>query len=147
VHLTNEEESRRDVGADACLKTPVHPGSTLLRLAIRRNLVSFPSQVPTFLRQPPPNMQWQIVLLFFIGGWSKAKIAARFNVSRHLIWNSLNEWSMRALALGCVQIIDAEGFAMCCRVPSDGRDNPLLAQVRSRENNGRAEEQLPHAVA
>jgi Homeodomain-like domain len=60
-------------------------------------------------------MQWRIVLLFFVRGWSAAKIAARFNVPRHAIWKILNGWSVRALALGYVQIIDPVAFAACCR--------------------------------
>jgi hypothetical protein len=55
-------------------------------------------------------------LLFFVRGWSSARIAARFHVPKHRILKSLNEWSFRALALGYVQIIDPEAFEECCEV-------------------------------
>lgn len=98
------------------LQTPVHPGSETLRRAVRANIVSFPSQIPTLLKQPSADMQWRVVLLFFVRGWSASRIAARFNVPRHRIWKTLNGWSVRALALGFVQVIDPEAFAECCHL-------------------------------
>ncbi len=96
--------------------TPVHPGSETLRRAIRGNIVSFPSQIPTLLKCPPAVTQWRIVLLFFVRGWSSSKIAARLSVPRHRIWKILNGWSVRALALGYIQVIDPEAFAACCHL-------------------------------
>jgi hypothetical protein len=61
-------------------------------------------------------MQCRVVLLFFVHGWSSIDIAARFDVPKHLVWGILNDWSVRALALGCIQVIDPEGFDICCRV-------------------------------
>jgi hypothetical protein len=98
------------------LQTPVHPGSETLRRAVRGNIVSFPSQIPTLLKQPSADMQWRAVLLFFVRGWSASRIAARFNVPRHRIWKILNGWSVRALALGYVQVIDPQAFAACCHL-------------------------------
>ena len=98
------------------LPTPVHPGSETLRRAIRANIVSFPSQIPTLLKCPPADTQWRIVLLFFIRGWSSSKIGARFSLPRHRIWNILNGWSVRALGLGYIQVIDPEAFAACCHL-------------------------------
>jgi hypothetical protein len=60
-------------------------------------------------------MQWRVVLLYFVRGWSSVKIAGRFNVPKHRIRKTLNQWSVRALALGYVQVIDQEAFAACCR--------------------------------
>lgn len=99
--------------------TPVHPGNFALRRAIRGNIVSFPSQVPALLKQPAADTQWRVVLLFFIRGWSSAEIARRFDVPRHRISEMLNDWSIRALALGYLQVIDAEAFRSCCRVDSE----------------------------
>jgi hypothetical protein len=92
----------------------LHPGSVALRQAVRRNAVSFPSQIPILLKQPRADMQWRLVLLFFLRGWSSTKIAARFKVPKHIIRESLTSWSMRALALGYIQVIDPEAFAACC---------------------------------
>jgi hypothetical protein len=101
---------------EARLKTPVHPGCAVLRRAVRGNLVSFPSQIVAFLKSPPADMQCRVVLLFFVHGWSSIDIAARFDVPKHLVWGILNDWSVRALALGCIQVIDPEAFDICCRV-------------------------------
>ena len=96
--------------------------------AVRANIVSFPSQIPTLLKQPSADMQWRVVLLFFVRGWSASRIGARFNVPRHRIWKTLNSWSVRALALGYVQVIDPEAFAA---VPPSGR------RVRNRSQRRR----------
>ena len=112
MHLLNErQEARR--------KTPVHPGCAVLRRAVRGNIVSFPSQIQAFLRRPTADMQCRVVLLFFVRGWRSVDIATRFNVPKHVIWGVLNEWSVRALALGYIQVIDAEAFAACCRMDDE----------------------------
>jgi hypothetical protein len=114
MHSMDDRKNALNVHAGERLQTPLHSGSAVLRRALRRNIVSFPSQIPVFLKQPPADMQWRMVLLYFIRGWSSVKIAARFNVPTHWIRKSLNEWSVRALALGFVQVIDPEAFAACC---------------------------------
>ena len=116
-------------------KTPVHPGSGMLRRAIRGNIVSFPSQVPSFPKGSEADMQWRMVLLFFVRGWRVANLAERFHVPNHRVWKLLNEWSLRALALGYVQVIDAEAFEACCRGDAErGTDHETeevrLAEVR-----------------
>lgn len=121
--MMDEKRTPTDLHSDERLQTPVHPGSETLRRAIRKNIVSFPSQIPALLKQPPADTQWRIVLLFFVRGWNSGKIAARFNVPRHRIWKILNGWSVRALALGYVQVVDPEAFAACCRVDVEyGKD-------------------------
>ena len=109
----DDRKNAWEIHTEERLQTPLHSGSAVLRRALRRNVVSFPSQIPVFLKQPPADMQWRMVLLYFIRGWSSVKIAARFNVPTHWIRKSLNEWSVRALALGFVQVIDPEAFAAC----------------------------------
>jgi hypothetical protein len=94
--------------------TPLHPGCGNLRRAIRGNIVSFPSQVPILVNRPSADMQRRAALLYFVRGWSTSKIAKRFSVPKHRIWTLLNEWSIRALAIGYVQVIDPEAFAACC---------------------------------
>lgn len=118
MHLVNRRQEAR-------LKTPVHPGCAVLRRAVRENIVSFPSQIVAFLRNPPADMQCRVVLLFFVHGWSSVDIAARFNVPKHLVWGVLNDWSVRALALGYIQVIDPDAFDACCRV-----DEPVQEGVR-----------------
>jgi hypothetical protein len=125
-------------------KTPVHPGCAVLRRAVRGNIVSFPSQIPALLRHPSADMQSRVILLFFVRGWSSIDIGARFHVPKHVIWGILNDWSVRALALGCIQVIDPEAFATCCRVDDEygtdrGSNRFVSALVR--------EEVQVHAVA
>jgi hypothetical protein len=114
--LLDENRNTAAIDSEAGLKTPVYPGSAALRRALRANIVCFPSRIPILLKQPAADMQWRTVLLFFVRGWSAARIAARFQVPKHRILKSLNEWSSRALALGYVQIIDPEAFEACCQV-------------------------------
>jgi len=57
-----------------------------------------------------------MVLLYFVRGWSLEDIARRFHMPKHRVWKSLNAWSVRALALGYVQVIDPEAFAAQCRM-------------------------------
>ena len=116
MHVVMDEKRNVLDISEERLQTPVHPGSETLRRAVRGNIVSFPSQIPTLLKQPSADMQWRVVLLFFVRGWSASRIAARFNVPRHRIWKTLNGWSVRALALGYVQVIDPEAFAACCHL-------------------------------
>ena len=114
------------VASEAGLKTPVNPYIGALRRALRRNIVSFPSpsRIPVFLPQPAADMQWRMVLLYFVRGWSSVRIAARFGVPKHRIRNGLKEWSSRALAVGYVQIVDPEAFAACCQVDVEFRSPP-----------------------
>jgi hypothetical protein len=120
MHIVNRRQEAR-------LKTPVHPGCAVLRRAVRENIVSFPSQIAPFLRNPPADMQCRVVVLFFVHGWSSVDIAARFNVPKHLIWGVLNDWSVRALALGYIQVIDPEAFDTCCRVDELAREEVFHA--------------------
>jgi len=89
----------------------LHPGNAMLRRAIQENLVSFPSQIPVFSKQARPEMQWKAVLLFFVRGWPICDISARFGVGTHRISKVVDEWATRAIALGYIQVIDAERFA------------------------------------
>ena len=105
--------------APAGLLASVHPGMAVLRRAIRANAVSFPSHVPILLKQPSAEMQWRSVLLYFVCGWTSTAIAARFNVPVHRVCHLLNQWAVRAAALGYIQVIDSEAFATCCHVRVD----------------------------
>jgi hypothetical protein len=111
----DEKRNVANVVSDSRSKTPLHPGSVALRRAVRRNIVSFPSQIPVFLKQRPAGIEWRAVLLFFVRGWSSPRVAARFHVPVHQIWQILEDWSVRALALGYVQVIDQAAFEECCR--------------------------------
>jgi hypothetical protein len=146
----DEKRNNPEIHGAERLKTPIHPGSGILRRAIRMNIVSFPSQIPSFPKGSQADMQWRMVLLFFVRGWSVAKIAERFQAPRHRVWKLLNEWSVRAMAQGHVQVIDPEAFAVCCRDDVEfgiGHDieEVRLAEVKPLVKCGR--QALPDAAA
>jgi hypothetical protein len=114
--MLDEKRDAPESYSEPLLQAPIHPGSKLLRRAVRRNIVSFPAQVPAFAKQPPDGAQWRMVLLYFVRGWNLRDIAARFKVPPHCVCQILNNWSVRALALGYVEIIDPEAFSECCRI-------------------------------
>jgi len=76
-----------------------------LRKAVRANRVSFPSQVPQFVRNAPPGLQCHSVQLYFLSGWSCQDIATRYGFSRFYIWQIVSEWKRYAVALGFIQEI------------------------------------------
>jgi putative transposase len=76
-----------------------------LRLAVRGNLVSFPSQVPVFERHDRPDLQRKVVQLYFVLGWSCGSIAKRYGVNRQRVGQILRTWQRRAVEMGYVQHI------------------------------------------
>ena len=76
-----------------------------LQEAIRANLVTFPSQVPVFIKHAPGQQQCHMVLLYFVRGWSCDRIARRYGVTRQHIWQIVSEWRRHAVALGYLQVI------------------------------------------
>jgi hypothetical protein len=136
MQLVDEKE-------EASWKAPIYPGSAVLRRAVRQNIVSFPSQIQAFLRRPAADMQCRVILLFFVRGWTSIQIAMRFNVPKHVIRGILNDWSVRALALGYIQVIDPEEFAICCRMDDEYGTN----RETDRFVSAPAREEVLHAVA
>jgi hypothetical protein len=76
-----------------------------LRGKIRRNRVSFPSQVPTFAKHDRPDLQRKTVQLYFLFGWSCSRIAQRHGVLRQRIQQILSTWKRRAIQMGYIQEI------------------------------------------
>jgi hypothetical protein len=79
-----------------------------LRNAIRANRVSFPVPVPVFPSQFRPDIQWRLVQLYFIRGWSSRKLAERYGVTSRRIQQSLQHWAGHAVERGYLQVIPAE---------------------------------------
>ena len=147
MHVMMDEKQNVSEISEERLQIPVHPGSETLRRAVRGNIVSFPSQIPSLLKQPAADTQWRIVLLFFVRGWSASRIAARFNVPRHRIWKILNGWSVRALALGHIQVIDPEAFAACCHLDVEYGAVHAAEEIESTPVPWRLPEAVPVAAA
>jgi len=78
-------------------------GNTTLRSAIRRNLVSFPSQIPPFMKRG--ERQERIVQLYFVRGWRMKLIGQRYGLSKSAVRKLLSEWRIRAIAAGYIQDI------------------------------------------
>jgi hypothetical protein len=76
-----------------------------LRKSIRKNQVSFPSQVPTFPKHDRPDLQQKLAQLYFVLGWSGPKIAARYGLSRLRVQQILSTWKRRAVEAGYIQCI------------------------------------------
>lgn len=76
-----------------------------LQEAIRSNRVSFPAQVPVFIKHSAGKQQSHVVLLYFVRGWSCDRIAKRYAVTRQHIWQIVSEWRRHAVALGYLQVI------------------------------------------
>jgi hypothetical protein len=91
--------------------------SDQLRLAIRHNLVTFPSQVPVFERHDRPDLQRRIVQLYFLLGWSCETIAARFGLLRQRVGQVLNTWKRRAVEMGYIQAIPPPAAIQGCGRP------------------------------
>jgi hypothetical protein len=90
-------------------------GNTLLRLAFRENLVSFPSQVPTLIRCRNADTLDRVVQLYFLRGWSVRNICTRYRLSKPMVQKLLSEWRMRAVAAGYIQGIDPETLELLAR--------------------------------
>jgi hypothetical protein len=76
-----------------------------LQEAIRANQVTFPSQIPVFIKHSQGKQQCHMVLLYFVRGWSCERIAQRYDVTRQHIWQIVSEWRRHAVALGYLQVI------------------------------------------
>lgn len=79
-----------------------------LREAIKANRVCFPVPVMVFPTQFRPDIQWRLVELYFIRGWSSKQLAERYGVTARRIQQSLQHWADRAMARGYLQEIPAE---------------------------------------
>jgi hypothetical protein len=76
-----------------------------LRKLIRANGVSFPSPVPTFAWHDRPDLQWKLVQLYFVRGWSCERIAPRYGLIRQRVCQILKTWKRRAVEMGYIEYI------------------------------------------
>lgn len=88
----------------------LHPGNAVLRRAIQENVVSFPSQVPVLSKPAHPDTQWRLVMLYLVRGWHTSDIGARYRIPAWRVSVIVHEWSVRAFASGCIQVIDGPRF-------------------------------------
>jgi hypothetical protein len=79
-----------------------------IKKAIRDQVISFPSQVPVFRHLHRPDIQWRIVLLYFVHGWPSSRIAARYGMTRERVVQLLRQWTSRAILRGYLDHIPTE---------------------------------------
>ena len=89
-----------------------------IRQAIQANRVSFPVPVPIFPAQFRPEIQWRLVELYFIRGWSTRRLAERYGVTARRIQQSIQHWVGLALARGYLQTIPPETPVLPASVPA-----------------------------
>ena len=99
-------------------------GNSALRIAIQRNLVSFPSQIPAFVKRPGDDTQQRIAHLYFSRGWQVRNICARYGLSKPMIQRLLSEWRIRAIGGGYIQDIHPEDLDVLIHV-KDETEFPL----------------------
>ena len=91
--------------------------NSILRTAIRRNLVSFPSQIPAFVRHGEDHQR--IVQLYFVRGWQISEISARYKLGRTVVRGLLSEWRIRAVGAGYIQEIHPEALELLAAQHAD----------------------------
>jgi Sigma-70, region 4 len=82
---------------------------SFIRGEIRNRRMSFPAQTPVFTRLHRPDIQWRIVVLYFVRGWSSGSIAMRYGVTRERVRQILRHWFARAREHGYIDVTPAEG--------------------------------------
>jgi hypothetical protein len=88
-----------------------------LREGIRTNRVNFPVPVPIFFYQYRSDVQWRLVELYFVHGWSCKQLAGRYSVTPKRIQQSLQAWVSRAITRGYLQEIPQQDVSVLPRVP------------------------------
>jgi hypothetical protein len=124
----------------------------VLRQAVQANLVSFPSQIPVFRRQPRPDLQAKVVVLYFVLGWTIEDIAVRCGLSRARTGQILNGWRIRAVREGYMQMISPENDIFQRTAPQDRAvpkeapleipHPPVRERPRPRRTRGRSDVSL-----
>jgi len=80
-------------------------GINHLRREIRANRVTFPAQVPVFVKHDRPDLQRKVVQLYFLSGWSTYRIATRYNMAAQRVHQVITTWKQRAIQMGYIQEI------------------------------------------
>ena len=106
--------------------------NAILRIAIRNNFVTFPAQVPAFMKQPAGRTQQRVVQLYFVRGWSVRNICDRYGLGKKIVQNLLSDWRVRAVAAGLIQEIEPEPLATLARQyeAQDGEVGPDAAFLK-----------------
>lgn len=79
-----------------------------LRTEMRNHSLSFPARIPAFAREHRRDVQWRVVALYFVRGWSCDELGRRYALTPRRIRQLIREWVTRAETLGYLQRIPPE---------------------------------------
>ncbi|MDP9055543.1 MAG: hypothetical protein M3N93_14775 [Acidobacteriota bacterium] len=54
------------------------------------------------------DIQWRIVMLYFVHNWPSEKIAVRYGMTRERVVQLLRQWTARAIVRGYLELIPSE---------------------------------------
>jgi hypothetical protein len=94
-------------------------GNSALRVAIQRNLVSFPAHIPPLMTRPGDDTHERVARLYFAGGWPVRNICARFGFSKPMVQRLISDWRIRAVAAGYIQDIHPEDLDILTRIKDE----------------------------
>jgi hypothetical protein len=99
--------------------------NSALRIAIRRNLVSFPAQIPALMKRPAGDAQERMAQLYFSLGWTVRSLCDRYCLSKAMVQKLLSEWRVRAVGAGYIQDIhpDELEFLLALKDENDSADS------------------------
>ena len=103
-------------------------GNSALRIAIQRNLVSFPSQSPAFMKRPGDDTQQRIAHLYFSRGWPIRNICQRYGLSKGMIQRLVSEWRIRAVGAGFIQDIHPEDLDVLIHLKDEAELSDTYSQ-------------------
>jgi hypothetical protein len=83
-------------------------GNALLRAAVRGNIVTFPAQIPVFMKPPKGYIQQRAVQLYFLRAWPVRNICNRYNLAKKIVQDLLSDWRILAISGGLIQEIEPE---------------------------------------
>jgi len=106
-------------------------GNTLLRMAVRQNLVTFPAQIRSFAKRASGDLPERIVQLYFVRGWSVCCICNRYGLSKASVHKVLADWRIRAVESGYIQEVEPDSVAALIpqRTPKAGpstQEDPVI---------------------
>lgn len=114
--------------------------NSALRIAIQRNLVSFPSQVPALMKRPGSDSQERIAQLYFALGWTVRSLCERYCLSKAMVQKVLSEWRVRAIGAGYIQDIHPDELELLICV----KDEPDAALFKYSDQRGGDPARLLH---
>jgi len=84
-----------------------------IRNAVQSRRISFPARVPVFIQLHRPDMQWRVVILYYVRGWSSQRIAIRYGISDVRVRQVVRQWTVLAILRGYMDLAPSEREYAC----------------------------------